>query len=89
MGVASRGGGGADEGLLPGLLGGLLQEGGELEAVEVNLLVLQGLLMLVLQGLQGLQWLLVLVLSPEVGGLEVEAGGGGGLVLVLVLVTSS
>ena len=82
MGVASRGGGGADEGLLPGLLGGLLQEGGELEAVEVNLLVL----VLVLQWLlvlQGLQVLLVLMLGPKVGGLQVEAGGGGGLVLVL------
>ena len=56
MGVASRGEGGADEGLLPGLLGGLLQEGGELEAVEVNLL-----LVLVLQGLLVL---LVLVLGP-------------------------
>ena len=49
--------------------------------------MLQGLLLLVLQWLQWLlvlQRLLVLVLGPEVGGLEVEAGGGGGLVLVLV-----
>ena len=61
MGVAGRGGGGADEGLLPGLVGGLLQEGGELEAVEVNLL----LLVLVLQGLVLVLVLQGLVLGPK------------------------
>ena len=60
--MASRGEGGADEGLLPGLLGGLLQEGGELEAVEVNLLVLLLVQWLMLQGLLVLQGL---VLGPK------------------------